>query len=1072
MKHNHFSPTSACFTNSTIKRSQKSPRLIAGGSRTLISSIGSSSHPFTLGHTRLFVIFILVCLSQSFSSFAQVTDCNGTPIDLSTCTAPVQNPAQHFVCIDAVSHPDIMYWIFQPAGLGMKSFAESATQPQFLYIQGYLEIEPSGLGTNYSFFGSEIIFADNTSGIKVKTGAKLTINSSYLHGCNNMWDYLRAEYLASIEVRNNSTVEDGRYAIWGYENQSIVRVVNSTFKRNAFSIVMTSDPFSNGAPIAVFSDGISGNIFEGSNQLLNNVWLYTSPIAGVFSKKLLNPIKIGQNPSSPNQIVGSNQFKEFDGFNSVGVTAQNVNLTVENSKFVRTQPTSASTSGIYSESTSSSHTTTVFGLPDLDGNGPNQPDFTFERLGFGVTGNRVNMNVQNARFNLNNSCIVHQHGDLKPISCKVNSCEMKDYKNVGLVVASDNTANVLLQNSLQVIGNTFQDGLINTPSITTYGGKRFGVRLEAFSPISMKGAWIWDNEYFNNPKAGEAYLKGGVLIKNVSKVTIEANDLTDSDGQFNPGSEFSGILLEDCSNTKLFGNVIEGINPDFYVSAGIQNIDSDNSLYNCNSVNLVKKGIEFVGASPNTKMVQNQFHQHEFGGLYSTSDFNSPMGAGAIIGDIIRGENQWNGINAFSEAAMEWVPSPQNLGDYSAANQFQWPLVAARGVFKINSPGDQDPNDTYWASPRVIGNEEDFNNKWFQKIDNEHPSGISHCVANGFTPGGGGTSLEPYGGAAFLSQSDLMILQGLYPTNTGDGWAWDAKFRFYGKLKDAPDLRPAGSAASIWYEDQQLNATGKLYDAFDALRTLSELDSTQQAALDAAYAELDTAIQEANEIATQLHQAYTAGNSTTINALHAQRLSNTNLVVALTAVYENQLNTVRAGILQQAGILLSDMNGITPTAVYETNMKTVLRTQLEMILAESGMTQAQRNTFESIATQCRYDAGWGVVMARLMLTENNYDDGVLCGIGALVQDSVARTAEANIIVSPNPTRDLLNLHIEQPFKEGLGSVYDARGHLLRTISFSKEVPQIRDLNLPSGIYFLSVTLDGKHMPMCKFVVTP
>ncbi len=1050
----------------------KSPTLFALGGTGLKVPYRSPLKSFASIHSRISRIFAFALLCLTSSSIAQIVDCSGTPIDLSTCTAPVQNPNQQFVCIDAVTHPDIMYWTAQPQGFGMRSFALSATQPQFLYIKGYLEIGPDGSGNNYSFFGSEIIFADNASGIKVKTGAKLTINSSYLHGCNNMWDYIRAETFASIEVRNNSAIEDGRFAIWGYENQSIIRVVNSTFKRNAYSIVMANDPFGNAPQTVILSDGIFSNVFDGGGQLLNNNWLYTSPLAGVFTRRLINPLKVGQTPANPNQIIGFNQFNEFDGFGSIGVISQNVNLTVENSKFKRTQPTSATTTGIRSESTISSHTTKVVGLPDLDGNGPNQPDFTFENLGFGVIGIAANIDVRNARFNLNNSCIIQQHGNFKPISCKVTGCEMKDYQNVGLVVASDNNANFLLQNNLEVIGNTFRDGLISAPAINIYGGKRFGVRLESFMPISMKSGWIWDNEFINNPKPGDKYLKGGIFLKNISKVTIEANEITDLDGQYNPGSEFSGVVLEDCSNTKLFSNVVEGISPDFYVSTGIQNIDSDNSLYNCNSVNLVKKGIEFVGASPNTKMIQNQFHQHEAGGLYSTADFNSPTGAGAIMGDIIRGENHWNGINFTSEAYMEWVPNPANFGDYDQDNQLQWPIVFARGVFKINSPGDQDPNDSYWASPRSIGTSEDFNNKWFQKLMNETPSGTNYCLANGYAPGGGGSTLQPYGGAPSLSQSDLLILQDLYPTGNGIGWAWDAKFRFFEKLKNAPELRPSGSVASNWYYIQQANATGKLFNAFDGLRNLSILSTSQKAALDIAYANLEAAIQEANDISTYLFQAYEAGNSGTINALYAQRQANTDLTVAHTTAYESLLNNAHAGIIQQASALLNDVNGITSSTIYEANMKTVLHTQLEMILAGTGMTPTQRSSFEGIAAQCRYEGGWGVVMARLMLPENTYDDGVLCGAGARTKNGVPKTAEPNIIVFPNPTKDLLNLQIGQPFQEGIGSVYNVQGHLLRSIAFSKEMPQMRNMNLESGIYFLSIALDGKIMPMCRFVVIP
>ena len=49
------------------------------------------------------VIFSLLWLCLSSTSIAQIVDCSGTPIELVSCETPVQNPTQHFVCIDAVT---------------------------------------------------------------------------------------------------------------------------------------------------------------------------------------------------------------------------------------------------------------------------------------------------------------------------------------------------------------------------------------------------------------------------------------------------------------------------------------------------------------------------------------------------------------------------------------------------------------------------------------------------------------------------------------------------------------------------------------------------------------------------------------------------------------------------------------------------------------------------------------------------------------------------------------------------------------------------------------------------------
>jgi hypothetical protein len=67
--------------------------------------------------------------------------------------------------------------------------AISESEPQFLVV---CQTITDNLPGWYIFaYGSEIVFLNNSSGLVVNSGANLQFRSSYLHGCQKLWDRIR-----------------------------------------------------------------------------------------------------------------------------------------------------------------------------------------------------------------------------------------------------------------------------------------------------------------------------------------------------------------------------------------------------------------------------------------------------------------------------------------------------------------------------------------------------------------------------------------------------------------------------------------------------------------------------------------------------------------------------------------------------------------------------------------------------------------------------------------------------------------------------------------------------------------
>ena len=85
----------------------------------------------------------------------------------------IKYPAETYQCIDGDFSASALY------GTKLLPPALAQSTAQFIIVKGKITF-----GEDYTFApGSDVVFLDNNSGFKVSNTKKLTLSSSWLHGC-------------------------------------------------------------------------------------------------------------------------------------------------------------------------------------------------------------------------------------------------------------------------------------------------------------------------------------------------------------------------------------------------------------------------------------------------------------------------------------------------------------------------------------------------------------------------------------------------------------------------------------------------------------------------------------------------------------------------------------------------------------------------------------------------------------------------------------------------------------------------------------------------------------------------
>ncbi|MBK6995594.1 MAG: hypothetical protein IPH31_11945 [Lewinellaceae bacterium] len=126
---------------------------------------------------------------------------------------------------------------------------------------------PINIDVPYTFAeGSELVFA--TPSGRVQVNSDLTVNSSHLHGCEELWNGLNVEENGKLIAYDNC-IEDAVVAIRLFSGAEF-EIKENSFKRNAFSIFGGRENILDHqeAFITPVGAGISGNDISGADDLI------------------------------------------------------------------------------------------------------------------------------------------------------------------------------------------------------------------------------------------------------------------------------------------------------------------------------------------------------------------------------------------------------------------------------------------------------------------------------------------------------------------------------------------------------------------------------------------------------------------------------------------------------------------------------------------------------------------------------------------------------------------------------------------------------------------------------------
>ncbi|MDX1913177.1 MAG: hypothetical protein SFV22_16910 [Saprospiraceae bacterium] len=930
--------------------------------------------------------------------------------------------------------------------------AQAANTPQYVVVNGNIRFN-----NDYVFApGSEIVFTQN-SAFTVEPTKTLRIHGAYLHGCTHLWAGITVQANAGIIFTDN-TLEDAIRGInveggSGVIGASRIAAYNNTFKKSFISIYLGTEFVSSLNPrkISLAKGGITNNVFDGDGALLPGDVTYPNPFSGIWMSRI-TPITIGATGTPINFLP--NVFKNYKSaspspseINTVkAIAVVQSSVTIQNSRFENIGALNGAVITGYGIWTNTGldgvHTVTISGL------GKNDVP-TFEEVSCPISAHTGSLTVKQVNSTDSYLGIYYYNSDTPPSfppgNIRIEDCKFDNYRSktgaifVGegdkLLLSSLRISNCEIRDNQDLVFPASSGGVFDEPEF------RSGIRIFSSEPASLGLLNIRDNQFYSDNKGQSATFNiVGVRMVNITGGRIADNECYDYNGASAPNSnKFKGIWLDNCQGMEVVGNKIHGNAGAYNVASkrsdGISLYESGSCYLRCNDLDLVRNGIAFEGEGcDQSTLVQNKFNTHH-NGLYLFAD--------AIIGQqgvASPHENQW-----LSSAAL--LDGNYDFAGFDPQAPFDVIRVDLSKFF-IN---DANQSSIYWASPRSIDGVADLD-YWFTYDNGQFPPAPSLMACQAGSPGPGGPR---------LSKADQYILANGYPAYLGHpASTWEAGLRLYANLAQNPSLRTSGSPAETFYNHHSTGALGKLYVALESIRYFGKATEA-----------INDVQEEMAELLNQVfvldEQIMHAANETEEAQLLAQREVLMEQVTQKQDEYEQLTASHRATAQQQAATQLASLNATTANMVWEQNLKTVLQMQLGILSSGLPLTEAQQITLQAIADQCRYEGGYGVLLARKMLPGQVYEEENLCSER---NDKAGKADGATITVFPNPAGDFITLSTGVQLSDGSAILMNTFGHAVRAYTWAGRETRLNVADVPCGAYFLHVHSQGLPVQVRKVLI--
>ncbi len=675
--------------------------------------------------------------------------------------------------------------------------SQAATTAQRIVVKGVIKDDISTASGGYTFApGSEIIFADELSGIEVNTGCKLTLDNTILKGCDRMWKSVYVKPEATFIAQNGCSFTDGRDAIFAAHN-STISIRNCYFQNNLTSISLgTFLPTGQKAPVHYTAGGgIWGNVIIGGD--LKYPLVFRKSTRGITLLSLSN-IQIGNAGQAQNDISNMNDYlSDLDLDPALaGLYASNTDVTIVNSHF-------------------SNNGFDLFANPanerrrDASISAENRSKITLIGLGMGseiIEDSHVGVyftnsggDISQAKFLNNKYDVVHEVRSEMNLagSLKINNCKFEGFNRYGIWLKS----HILIPLSVFEVKNCIFDDNNTTP------GSRVMLHVQPNAQTDASGYKITDNKFYYRARTGsENFVGVCISLFSLNKGLAARNEFYD-EGMIAPSRVFYGATMDGCIGFHWDGNDFFGSgsgigidllhpSPSYDPEIGMIIYNSPLCKYSCNQLSNLQVGMDFSENCDGSTLSNNSFNTHLDYAVHLAKE--ELLDILPIIGRQDRRSNTWTNGGA--------------LFDYPGynPNDNQHRFDVQRSLFSIQAIND---NSAFWANPREVDVIDDaMDHVWFKykPFLPSEPYPIYPCEPNYlYDPGP-------------LDNMDMTVINGTFqPWRGFEADTWETSFYLYKRITENPSLIPGGSTEANWYVSQYNGILGKLSRVFEGFVSLS-----------------------------------------------------------------------------------------------------------------------------------------------------------------------------------------------------------------------------------------------------------
>jgi hypothetical protein len=297
-----------------------------------------------------------------------------------------------------------------------------------------------------------------------------------------------------------------------------------------------------------------------------------------------------------------------------------------------------------------------------------------------------------------------------------------------------------------------------------------------------------------------------------------------------------------------------------------------------------------------------------------------------------------------------------------------------------------------------------------------------------------------------------------------------AKQNLYRKLVENPDLLTGDSLMQAFVSSMEDSTVGKFYTLRSRIPELATISSATQADIDNNLEQIQDNLAEMDSLAALIA---TQTSWTTYDARQQRCDELAQDIIQLYEANDSIFEELQADRLALADSLLDFVDGINAVEIFEINEQKVFDIFLNTIgKGDTIATTAQLDTLESIAAQCPEEGGRAVLEAIVL-------HRALAGSNLQLTDcsTEERAAEnpmpayiARFGLYPNPTGGVCNAHYQlEKDQTGELSVWDAFGKQVSHYVLDSESRFIQLNNLPSGIFFVRLSVNGRILQTEKLV---